>query len=574
MQRTSLAKFGRYVGPLVAPVALCALVVLILREPLVWWLQGDEKFDQEAITEWIRESRPYNTLPELVREYLDQADQLRQLQEKTQHAEVPELVREARQQLDLKREAILEHLKALGNPPTKMYPQQLPLFPVIYRLTVQFGPDGPPIVWESELPRQQGQYRELTTKLLDGRDASVTVHYHLHAYTQRQARERQEVTRRLWLSGLGVFAAVAALSWIYIAQRRQRERQRQQTQAEYQIGEAERLRLQEELRRQEAERQKEEAERQALELKSQLFANIGIMAGSYAHNIKNLLVRPNDLLRRCLEDGTAPGDYQHMLHEVRQTLGTVTERLQQILKTVNRDPSQSERVRLDLNAMVQDIQRTWSDLARDKWKMALELDLEPRDAQGRPLPLWIEGDLSHLQQVLENLLTNARDATFEMRNYLRDQARRHPPFPPLAKGGEGEVADAPARKNAEPALARRAPELAQRVAGPADTERRQALIAAAAWKGAAVLRTRRQGDRVILEVQDNGLGMSEEVRRRCTETHFSTKRNNALFAGLSAGMGLGLSFVTVILGHHGAALEVVSELLQGATFRVSFPAAP
>ena len=34
----------------------------------------------------------------------------------------------------------------------------------------------------------------------------------------------------------------------------------------------------------------------ALELKSQLYASIGIMAGSYAHNIKNLLVRPNDLL--------------------------------------------------------------------------------------------------------------------------------------------------------------------------------------------------------------------------------------------------------------------------------------
>ncbi len=44
-----------------------------------------------------------------------------------------------------------------------------------------------------------------------------------------------------------------------------------------------------------------EAEKSALELKSQLYASIGIMAGSYAHNIKNLLVRPNDLLARCIE---------------------------------------------------------------------------------------------------------------------------------------------------------------------------------------------------------------------------------------------------------------------------------
>ena len=50
-------------------------------------------------------------------------------------------------------------------------------------------------------------------------------------------------------------------------------------------------------------------------------------------------------------------------------------------------------------------------------------------------------------------------------------------------------------------------------------------------------------------------------------------RNNALFAGLSAGMGLGLSFVTVILAHHGATLAIDSAPLQGATFRVSFPRA-
>jgi len=36
------------------------------------------------------------------------------------------------------------------------------------------------------------------------------------------------------------------------------------------------------------------------------------------------------------------------------------------------------------------------------------------------------------------------------------------------------------------------------------------------------------------------------------------------------GMGLGLSFVTSILEHHGVPLEIESEPLCGATFRVSF----
>ena len=37
----------------------------------------------------------------------------------------------------IKREEIHEHLKSLGDPPTKMYAGQLPLFPIIYRLEVR-----------------------------------------------------------------------------------------------------------------------------------------------------------------------------------------------------------------------------------------------------------------------------------------------------------------------------------------------------------------------------------------------------------------------------------------------------
>jgi signal transduction histidine kinase len=87
-----------------------------------------------------------------------------------------------------------------------------------------------------------------------------------------------------------------------------------------------------------------------------------------------------------------------------------------------------------------------------------------------------------------------------------------------------------------------------------------------------VLRTFRRGQEVVLEVCDNGAGMTEEVRRRCTETHFSTKRDNALYEGHSTGMGLGLSFVVAILEHHHARLDIESEPLRGTTFRIRFPA--
>src|SRR5207245_3087813 len=174
-----------------------------------------------------------------------------------------------------------------------------------------------------------------------------------------------------------------------------------------------------------------------------------------------------------------------------------------------------------------DLDGAWRELARDKWK--LEVVTEPSD----DAPLCVAGDVSHLQQAIENLLFNARDATFEMRNHLRDEARRAP--------------------------------------GLDERRRKEALIAAAAWRGRVVVRTRRVANAVILEVSDNGAGMTEEVRRRCTETHFSTKRDNAIYEGNSTGMGLGLSFVAVILEHHRAPLEIISRPLAGTTFRIRFP---
>lgn len=551
-----LTHLWSYLRPLVPPLLLCGLVVLTMREPIEWWLRGQERYDQAALREWIREARINQSLPALAQSYVDlyatYEDRFKEYKaiEKTAKGQpnlenvkrldsARDAVRELENSLATKREEIYEHLKALGDPPTKMYPGQLPLFPTFYRLEVHFANDAelPPISWDSLLPRQERQYRDLPAEPValapNGDPAAwVAIKYQLHAFAHQEYKVRQENARKLLLSGLGLLFVLLALTWMYVAQRRERERARQRASAEQQVGEAKRLRLEEELRRQEAERKQEEAERQALELKSQLFANIGIMAGSYAHNIKNLLVRPNDLLQRCLDDQNVPKEQAGMLEEVRHTLGTVTERLQQILQTVRRDPSKSERVRIDLNAMLTSLRETWQDLAREKWKLALELDLHGG-------PHWIDGDVSHLQQALENLLFNARDATFEMRNHLRDQARR-------AGASDGATAD---------------------------SERRQALISAAAWRGRITLRSRLQEGRIVLEVQDNGIGMTDEVRSRCLETHFSTKRNNALFAGMSAGMGLGLSFVTVILEHHGAQLEIESQPLQGATFRVFFPPA-
>jgi signal transduction histidine kinase len=528
------------------PLLLVGLAALLLWEPVTAWLEGDDRYDQEAMSEWVREARIYETLPELVAQLLVLRDKQKELDRKAASTDPGDRPSQsdldtAHRRVESQREQIDVHLKAMCDPVTKVYAGRLPLFVVIYSMTVGFDDKlgEKPLVWDSGKPSQPNQRRTLKPLKLHERGVWVDMQYQVRVFARQQLQERQSVAKWRWLSMLGLPLTVIAGVWFVVALRRKKDREMRHLKTEQQATEAERLRLEEALKRQEAEQKQREAERTALELKSQLFANIGIMAGSYAHNIKNLLVRPNDLLGRCLEQDGLSMEQGHMLREVRQTLGTVTERLQQILQTVRRDPNQSETVRLDLNDLVREMHQTWGEMARDKWKLALSLDLAG-DAEGH---MWIEGDRSHLQQAVENLVFNARDATFEMRNHLRDQAR---------KSGDRGVSPAE---------------------GDGSQYRRQALIAAAAWKGQVWLRTCVDAGRAVLEIEDNGIGMSAEVLRRCTETHFSTKRDNALFAGLSAGMGLGLSFVVVILEHHGAKLEITSEPLRGARFRVTFPLA-
>lgn len=509
--RNAGGRLARAVGILAIPAFLWGLLLLAVSDPLRLWLYGQDDYDRAALKEWLEEARgARESLPEMVRDYLARLDALDR-QPDTVETQL------ARLNLATRRAEIAEHLLVLGLPATRMYTGQLPLFPTVYRLEVQFRRDGEaPIVWDSGLPTHPSQYQELDVDLHP--EARVVLRYQLHAYNKRAAIEQQH-RRRLWLLGLLALGATGlGGGWAFVQHRRDVRRDAETRKAEDQAREAERLLLEQRLATQ-------AAEQKTLELKSQLYASIGIMAGSYAHNIKNLLVRPNDLLHRLLEqDGLGP-DQAAMLHEVRQTLGTVTERLQQILTTVRRNPAEAESTRLDLNQVAADLERTWRDLARDRWKMEIVLDLGAG-------PLWIDGDPSHLMQAVENLLFNARDATYEMRGHLRDAAHQL-----------------------------------------SSDARRQALLAAAAWRGRVVVRTRRAGSRVVLEVEDNGLGMTADVLARCREPHYSTKRDSAIHAGDSTGMGLGLAFVTTILEQHHAELEVESAPRRGATFRAVFAAA-
>jgi signal transduction histidine kinase/ActR/RegA family two-component response regulator len=86
--------------------------------------------------------------------------------------------------------------------------------------------------------------------------------------------------------------------------------------------------------------------------------------------------------------------------------------------------------------------------------------------------------------------------------------------------------------------------------------------------GLVTLRTRFEArdNHVIVEVQDNGVGMSDTTRTRCLEPFFTTKGER--------GTGLGLPMVFGMLQRHAGELEIDTELTRGTTMRLIFPAAP
>jgi PAS domain S-box-containing protein len=71
--------------------------------------------------------------------------------------------------------------------------------------------------------------------------------------------------------------------------------------------------------------------------------------------------------------------------------------------------------------------------------------------------------------------------------------------------------------------------------------------------------------RVLVEVCDTGIGMSEAVRNRCLEPFFTTKGER--------GTGLGLAMVYGMVQRHSAELEIHSEAGVGTQVRLIFPIA-
>ena len=145
-----------------------------------------------------------------------------------------------------------------------------------------------------------------------------------------------------------------------------------------------------------------EAERTALEaqlLQSQKMLAVGQLAGGVAHDFNNVLQAILSLSQAMGGQLDDPERFRATVVELQEQVMRGAALTRQLLLFSRSDPPRLAR--LDLNDVVRRSSRMMQRLLREN--IALELDLA-----AAPIPL--EGDGTHLEQVLMNLVVNAADA--------------------------------------------------------------------------------------------------------------------------------------------------------------------
>ena len=242
-------------------------------------------------------------------------------------------------------------------------------------------------------------------------------------------------------------------------------------------------------------------------LQARKMESVGTLAGGVAHDFNNLLAAIKVFVSTLRQEETDPGKREtldHMAHVV-DTGAALTRALLGLARygPTGRGTSATPFSLHDAARSVLAILERTTDP-----RIRIESDLAADPAE-------IVGDPSQLEQVLLNLVLNARDAlpsagriAVRTRRFYLDEAQ------------------------------------------------------------AAVLPPLRPGSFVVLEVEDDGPGIPREIRSRIFEPYFTTKNS-----GPQRGTGLGLATVWGIVQSLGGSIEVLDGNPRGTLMRVLLPAA-
>ncbi|HEY0711883.1 MAG TPA: PAS domain S-box protein, partial [Polyangia bacterium] len=229
---------------------------------------------------------------------------------------------------------------------------------------------------------------------------------------------------------------------------------------------------------------------------------IGSLAGGITHDFNNLLTAINGYSGLLLGE-LPPSDPNHELVQAIRLAGERASALTQRLAAFSRKEALKSQV-VSLNRLVEDVSGMLVRLMDERVHLVTRLSPEAGA---------IRADRSQIDQVLLNLVVNARDA--------------------MPSGGEITI------ETARVVLS----------SAPRDT----ILLGA-------------PGPSVMLAVTDTGVGMTPEVKAQICEPFFTTK-------GAGKGTGLGLAVVYEIVKRMRGWIAITSAPGRGTTFAVYFPEA-
>jgi PAS domain S-box-containing protein len=248
-----------------------------------------------------------------------------------------------------------------------------------------------------------------------------------------------------------------------------------------------------------AEQEQEKLEEQLRQ--SQKLESIGILAGGVAHDFNNLLTVINGYSEMILGDMDAKDPRYLPLAEIRKSGQRAGELTQQLLAFSRRQLILPKNI--NLNEIVSGSMSMFQRLIGEDIELAISL---------APLLETIYADAGQMQQILLNLVVNARDAMKEGGKLLIETSNI-------------KLDDAFVAHHAE------------------------------------VM----PGSYVQLTVTDTGMGMDEETRQHIFEPFFTTKP-------VGEGTGLGLAMIYGIVRQNRGWIWVYSEPGKGSTFKIHLPA--
>jgi nitrogen-specific signal transduction histidine kinase/CheY-like chemotaxis protein len=240
------------------------------------------------------------------------------------------------------------------------------------------------------------------------------------------------------------------------------------------------------------------AEAEARTLRAERLEAVGQLAGGIAHDFNNLLAAVR-LVAGSLRQGEDDPARLEALGQIESAAETGTELTRSLLSFAQRRTHAP--VPLSVNEVATDVMKL------------LRLPIDPRLELGADLHAsgHVSADRSQIDQVLMNLVVNAREAA----------------------GSSGVVV----------------------------VHTRDAVLAAAE----AARRGLAPGPYVVIEVRDDGPGIDAGVRDRIFEPYFTTK------SPTEHGRGLGLATVFGIVTSHGGVVESASNTPRGTVMRVFLP---